>query len=147
MFKYINQILTKFSPQQRILALLLLLLSIILMTNGTDLISTIKSTPEDLLMKIETQQHQINLLQQETSKLNESIISNQRECTNKIIDREKEIASQIDMIVKIADRRIEYLKIEKDSSNNKTVQPVIIDRRIHIMVANLKNLKKDLLSK
>lgn len=147
MLKYISQILTKFTPQQRILALLLLLLSIVLMTNGTDLINSIKSTPKDLQVTIKNQQIQIQLLQEETSKLNLSIIENQRQCTNKIIEREKQIASEIDVIMRIANHRTEYLKIEQDSSNNKTIQVIQVDNRMDKMMSNLQDLKQSLSKK
>lgn len=147
MLKYVSQILTKFSPQQRILALLLLLFSIVLMTNGTDLINTIKSTPKELQTTVKNQQLQIQLLQEETTKLNESIIENQRQCTNKIIEREKQIASEIDVIMKIANQRTEYLKIETDSSNNKTLQVVKVDNRVDYILSNLSDLKNSLTKK
>lgn len=147
MLKYVSQILTKFTPQQRILALLLLLLSIVLMTNGTELINSIKSTPKDLQNTIKNQQEQIKLLQEETSKLNENIIETQRQCTNKIIEREKQIASEIDVIIKIANQRTEYLKIEQDSSSNKSIQHLQVDNRIDEMMSNLKDLKNSLSGK
>lgn len=147
MLKYVSLILTKFTPQQRILALLLLLLSIVLMTNGTDLINTIKSTPKELQTTVKNQQLQIQLLQEETTKLNESIIENQRQCTNKIIEREKQIASEIDVIMRIASQRTEYLKIEQDSSNNKTTQVIQVDNRMDKMMSNLQDLKQSLSKK
>lgn len=147
MLKYISQILTKFTPQQRIFALLLLLLSTVLMTNGTDLINSIKSTPKELQLTIKNQQTQIQLLQEETSKLNLSIIENQRQCTNKIIEREKQIASEIDVIMRIANQRTEHLKIEQDSSNTKTIQVIQVDNRMDKMMSNLKDLKQSLSKK
>lgn len=112
------------------------------MTKGSDLINSLKSTPKDLQITIKTQQVQIKLLQEETSKLNESIIENQRQCTNKIIEREKEIASQIDIIIKIANHRTESLNINKDSSHNKSIRIIEIDNRADKMLSELNNLKK-----
>lgn len=105
MLKYVSEILTKFTPQQRVIALLLLLLSIVLMTNGGELIKSIKGTPDDVTQVLENQKLQIQTLQSETSHLNNMIIDVQRECTNKILKREEEMAVEIQNIINIINRR------------------------------------------
>jgi hypothetical protein len=112
MLKYVSEILGKFTPQQRVIALLLLLLSIVLMTNGSDLIKAIKGTPDDVEVvlknqsnQIQTQSVQIQTLQDETSRLNLALIEGQRECTNKILEREEEIAVKIQQIMNLGRHR------------------------------------------
>ena len=118
MFEYINNILTNFSPQQRIIALLLLLTSIVLMTNGGELINSFKGTPKDITSTIENQQKQISTLQNETLRLNNQIIDNQKECTNKIIDNQKECTNKI---------------IEREKSFSVEIQRIInLSKRQHI---------------
>jgi len=111
MLKYVSEILTKFTPQQRVIALLLLLLSIVLMTNGSELIKSIKGTPEDVVSVLENQKNQIQILQSETSQLNNQIIDIQRECTNKILKREGEIAIEIGNIINILTKRERVLPV------------------------------------
>lgn len=106
MFNYVSDILSNFTPQQRVFALLLLLLSIILMTNGSDLIKAVKGIPDDVEIVLETQRKQIQMLQLETARLNNTIVDVQMECTDRVLKREAEIADQIQQIINVG-RRVE----------------------------------------
>lgn len=119
MLKYVSEILNKFTPQQRIIALLLLLLSIILMTTGSDLIKAVKGIPDDVTSVIENQQAQIQLLQGETSRLNSAIIIGNMECTDRIIQREQEIAVHIQEIINVISTksRVYPMIIKSDTSD------------------------------
>ena len=133
MFEYINNILTNFSPQQRIIALLLLLTSIVLMTNGGELINSFKGTPKDITSTIENQQKQISTLQNETLRLNNQIIDNQKECTNKIIEREKSFSVEIQRIINLSKRQhINEMYILDTVQSVVSPLPIIINDDIKI---------------
>ena len=95
MFKDISEILSKFTQSQRIIALLLLLFSITLISIGPKMVESLTSSSEELSLRVESQNTQIKELNTRVTELNTQIISNQKECTNAIVDREIEIMNQI----------------------------------------------------
>lgn len=95
MFKYISEILSKFTQGQRIMALMLLLFSIILISVGPKIVETLTSSDEELKSRVESQTTQILELNSRITELNTQIIANQRECTDAIVEREKEIMGEI----------------------------------------------------
>jgi hypothetical protein len=152
MLKYVSEILGKFTPQQRVIALLLLLLSIVLMTNGSDLIKAIKGTPDDINLtlknqstQIKNQSTQIQTLQGETSRLNLALIEGQRECTNKILQREDEIAIQIQRIMNLG-RPYRTNKIILDTINNDVMASpnIIVEDPNAELIHQLGELQKQL---
>lgn len=126
MFNYISDILSNFTPQQRIFALLLLLLSIILMTNGGDLIKAVKGVPDDVEIVLETQRKQIQMLQLETTRLNNTIVDVQTECTDRVLEREAEIADKIQQIINVG-RRSETVSRSISSLDTVMVLPMMAD--------------------
>lgn len=95
MFKYISEILSKFTQSQRIFALMLLLVSVIFISIGPKIVETLTYNDEDLKLRIESQTTQITELNSRLTELNGQIISNQRQCTDAIVEREKEIMNEI----------------------------------------------------
>lgn len=95
MFKYISEILSKFTQGQRIMALMLLLFSIILISIGPKIAETLTYNDEELKSRVESQTIQILELNSRITELNTQIIANQRECTDAIVEREKEIMGEI----------------------------------------------------
>lgn len=95
MFKYISVILSKFTQGQRIIALLLLLLSITFISIGPKIVESLTYSDEELKSKVESQTTQILELNNRVTELNTQIISNQRQCTDAIVEREKEIMGEI----------------------------------------------------
>ena len=89
MFKYISEILGKFTQGQRILALLIVLLSIILITLGPSLIKD--NDCADVYTELEKQRADI-------LKLNRELVDVQITANNERIAREKEIAEIVQMI-------------------------------------------------
>jgi len=144
MLSYVSEILGKFTPQQRVIALLLLLFSIVLMTNGSDLIKAIKGTPDDVNVTLEKQSAQIRVLQNETSRLNLELIRGQRECTNKIIEREEEIAIQIQKIMNMGITRKRNAIVLDTVGNKESQSPKIVleDNTNKDMVRELGRLKR-----
>ena len=89
MFKYISEILGKFTQGQRILALLIVLLSIILITLGPSLIKD--NDCNDVYIELDKQR-------QELLRLNNELVNIQVEANNQRIKREKEIAEILELI-------------------------------------------------
>ena len=91
MFKYISQTLSSLTPAQRILGLIMILCSVTIITLGPSLINANTTNCEDLKIRVESQNTQIIELNKRVSDLNTSILQNQSECTNRLINKEKEI--------------------------------------------------------
>ena len=82
MFKYISEILSKFTQRQRIFALLILLLSIIIISVGPKITESLTYNDEELKVRIESQNTQILQLTKRVDELTTQVITNQKECTN-----------------------------------------------------------------
>jgi len=92
MFKYISDIIGKFTPQQRILALLVLMFTLVLIYLGPKLIS--KNQCEDCVTKNIEQANQI-------SDLYDRIKSQQSECTDELYEREMSFRKRLDTLEKM----------------------------------------------
>ena len=106
MIKYFSQILSKFSVKQRMTALIILCVVLIIVTLGSLLIKTLDPGTKDLKVRIDNQDKEIKRLNtnmdsanNQIYSLNQTIIKNQRECTNQIVQREEEITKMIDDII------------------------------------------------
>lgn len=89
MFKYISEILGKFTQGQRIIALLIVLFSINLIVLGPSLIQD--NDCNDVYVQLEKQRADI-------LKLNRELVDVQINANNERIAREKEIAKIVEMI-------------------------------------------------
>ena len=98
MFKYISEILSKFTQQQRIVALVILLISIIIISVGPKITESLTYDDKELKLRIESQNTHIIELNQRVNELNTQVINNQRECVNEIVRRETEILEIINEI-------------------------------------------------
>jgi hypothetical protein len=137
MLKYIAEILAKFSMQQRILALLLLLFTVVIITIGPNLITAAFGDSSDLKKRIEN-------LEKEISVQDSTIRANQRSCTDEIIRREKEILDQIDDLENRmrSTRRQEKLMIKIDTVSG--VPTVIQTDNSEMMMRGLNSIKSEI---
>jgi len=103
MFKYISEILKSFSPAQRIIALLILVISIIIITLGPGLINSQTNTCEELKIRIKSQEEQIVELNTRVTELNTELLSGQRECTDNLIAKQKEIMDIVNGMINDAE--------------------------------------------
>ena len=99
----IQQILLTLTMKQRMLGLVILVVSSILIFVLPPYFKSVSPETEELKKTILFQQTQIDTLNnnllfqnQKLVDLNRQIILNQQECTNKVVEREKEIMSIID---------------------------------------------------
>lgn len=126
MVKYFSEILKTITPTQRLLALCILILAVVIITVGPKFIDSVTKDTEELKTKISSQRTEINDLTLRVNELNKQLLANQSECTNSLIAKEREI---LDIVVEIErqalnNRRAAYAsarqirRIESDSSGN-----------------------------
>lgn len=96
MFKYISEILSKFTQKQRVMALLLVLLSIVVITLGPKLIDGLTYDDTELRTITSNQRNQILELSGEVGRLQTELIKSKSECTDLVIQRETEILQMIE---------------------------------------------------
>ena len=98
MFKYLSEILSKFTNRQRVTALVILSISIIIISIGPKITESLTYNDEELKLRIESQNTQIIELNKRVGELNTQVIKNQRECVDEIVRRETEILEMINEI-------------------------------------------------
>ena len=98
MFKYISEIISQFSTPQKVIALSLVLLSIVIITISPSLIGAITMDRKDLNKSIEDKKEIIRTLEEELKAKNLLIIDNGRSCTNEILKREQEFIGMLGQI-------------------------------------------------
>ena len=157
MFKYISDILSKFTQTQRIIALVILLSSIIIISIGPKVVELVTYNNEELTIKVESQRKLISELSQNVNDLNETVIKNQKECTNKILQRENEILviiNEIENYVKKPKKTTLYKVNEiyedtlyggslKSQSQEIVIQPQKDEKLIKLIQKLKTNCKKD----
>jgi len=162
MFKYISEILLKFTQRQRIVALSILLFSTIIISVGPKITESITYNDKELKIRIESQNSQIVQLNNRINELNNQVIENQRECTNEMVKRENEILSMISDIenytnkmknetrvvnlmsrktynINDEDSSVRVMVMIPESSNTTTI---INNKRDEKLIGMIKNLKK-----
>ena len=82
MFKYISEILSKFTQRQRIVALSILLFSIIIISVGPKITESLTYNDEELKLRIESQNNQIVQLNNRIDELNNQVIENKSTIAN-----------------------------------------------------------------
>jgi hypothetical protein len=130
MFKYIREILTTFTPKQRILALLLLLTSICIITIGPKVIQTLSHDDTTIYNRLDIQKKLIQTQSIEINALHDSIILNQRSCTNRVMEREMEIIAMIENLENsINNQQPQLVRNERRTSpSNGMVDSIVIAR-------------------
>lgn len=116
MFKYIAAILKTISPAQRLIALSIVLLSITLILTGPKIVNSMTQDTEELKIKVEIQRTEITNLTVRVNELNKQVIDNQRECTNEIISKERELLAALVEIEAEASKTIRPRQIVRDES-------------------------------
>jgi cell division protein FtsL len=155
MVKYFSEILKTITPTQRLLALCMLILAVVIITIGPKFIDSVTKDTEELKVKINYQRTEINDLTVRVNDLNKQLLVNQSECTNSLIAKEKEILEIVNDIEKqmlvnkipnhSLDRQIRIVEIDSSSLLSKSELPkaeVSIDNRK--MLQKIKNLKSKL---
>jgi len=98
MFKYISKILAQFSTPQKIVALSMLLLSIVIISIAPSFISSITLNREELNSEIKRQDIKIKNLEINVDSLEYKIRKSGMECTNQIVLREEEFLEMLERL-------------------------------------------------
>ena len=147
MFNSIADILGKFTPQQRIIALLLVLFTITIVSVGPQLIKSLKPVvPEEYAELVEEQNKKIQYLSSEIVDLNNKIVEGNQDCTNRIISREKEIAIFIDDLIRMGQNSMRENQIIHaiDTTSTLPSAPIVDNSMVYTMVTALQSLKENL---
>ena len=144
MFKYISEIIGKFSMTQRITALVVLLIAITTITLGPSILDAVSQDNEELNLKVERQRRQLILLSNEVDSLTFVIRKNQRDCTNQIIEREEEIYAQLDRLERELRLRNRNLNMIQSDTIVASRQIRVVDNSMDDMMNGIKKIKKDI---
>jgi TolA-binding protein len=144
MFKYISEIIGKFSITQRITALVVLLIAIITITLCPSILDAVSQDNEELNLKVERQRRQLILVSNEVDSLTFIIRKNQRDCTNQIIEREEEIYAQLDRLERELRLRNRNLSMITSDTIVASRQARVIDNSMDDMMNGIKKIKKDI---
>jgi hypothetical protein len=98
MFKYLSEILSKFTPQQRILALGLLLFTIVTLTLGNNVINSINQSDKVLETKVKRLEISQMILLRENDSLSYMISDNQIQCARDIRDVRTKILEDLGIL-------------------------------------------------
>jgi hypothetical protein len=112
MLGQIGEILEKFTSRQRIIALLVLLLSVVIISLGPDLIQN--NDCKEVLQQIESQRGEL-------LRLNSEIIDVQTRCTNERLKREQEISG----ILCILETEVNRIESQTKSMSMQMVQETV----------------------
>ena len=142
MFKYLAQILAQFSMTQRIMALLIILFSVIILTLTPKFLDAFTQDNDELWETVNQQSTQIIQMRGEITRLNGEIINNERECTNEIIRREKEILDMIGNLENKMERTRPRTNMIYNGVDTIMMTPLPTDNSM--MTRELKNIKKNI---
>ena len=95
-FKSIPEILAQFSKPQKILALMLLLLTVIVIAVAPSFISAITTDREELVTKIGHLEERVKLVESENDTLQDKIRKDRMYCTDRMFTREQEFVTMMD---------------------------------------------------
>ena len=152
MFKYISTILSQFTQAQRIIALLLLLVSIVFITIGPSLISSITMDRGELMTEISKRDARITALELEIDTLSTTVRRNQRSCTNEIAAREEDFIRMLNQLKrelqKSEPRELRMMQIQsEDTVMVVRSQPKVIHTNANTKALHMiESMKKDLKS-
>jgi hypothetical protein len=124
MFQYISQILKSFTPGQRILALLILVASIVTITLGPSLINSNTSTCDELTIRLKSQEQQIVELNQRVNELNTQVLTGQKECTDNLISKQKEIMDIVNGMIKDAEYTNKQTIVKTDETRRMNIKRI-----------------------
>ena len=151
MFNSIADILGKFTPQQRIIALLLVLFTIAIVSVGPQMIDAIQpEVPAEYQSIVDSQNEKIRGLSSEVIRLNDEIVRGNQECTDRVVRREREILVYIDDIIRMGQssmRENNLLVSNQMVMGNDTIvydampSPIVDNSMVEHMVNALQTLK------
>ena len=151
MFKYIADILSKISAKQRVLALGILLLAITTIIILPKIVNSFTYDNEELTLKVQRQRLELLELNQRVTVLNKQVIDNQTECTNQMVQWEREILDVVAMIEsEVQKTNKKTIKVNEDGTPAMKMMSIEEPKIVVVKVDNskvismVKKLKADL---
>jgi hypothetical protein len=144
MFKYLSEILKQFSPTQRILALLILVLTITILTLGNTYLNNVSVDTEYYKEQIKILNKKI--VNNETRHSDE-LIESHRTCTQEMIQRELDIVDEIERLkIALSNGQRQQNRIIV-SSDSILPSPIMIGpSNVELILNGLDNLKGKILT-
>lgn len=145
MFKYLSEILKQFSPTQRILALLILVLTITILTLGNTYLNNVSVDTEYYKEQIKILNKKI--VDSETRHSDE-LIESHRTCTEEMIQRELDIVDEIERLktsLGNVSKRSLAIVSPSDSVVSSPIR-ILPDNSMDMMMNGLDNLKGKILT-
>jgi len=139
MFKNVSGILGQITPKQRIIALLMLLFTTVLVLTGPQLINSLRTVPTEYLELIDVQNEKIQSLSSQVITLNEDVVAQSRQCTNRILERENEIAIMVGDLI-----RVEASSRQMQKTDDNSRMDTIIQLPNNTVIAGLNAIYTDL---
>ena len=151
MLQYFKDIISLFSITQRLWVLTILCVSTFFITFGSDIIEVLKPDPSQLILVVKRQKKeiislntQLDTLSFRVNDLTQEVIDGQSQCTDKRIEREKEIIAQIDELQNMLRGSIKphpmAMKRTNDTVAVESIR-VIPDNNTELAISALRELK------
>lgn len=151
MMQYFKDIISLFSITQRLWVLTILCVSTFFITFGSDIIEVLKPDPSQLNLVVKRQKKeiislntQLDTLSFRVNDLTQEVIDGQSQCTNKRLEREKEIITQIDEIMNMVRGSVKPHPMAMKRTNDTIVvesMRVIPDDNTELAISALRELK------
>ena len=149
--QYFKDIISLFSITQRLWVLTILCVSTFFITFGSDIIEVLKPDPSQLILVVKRQKKeiislntQLDTLSFRVNDLTQEVIDGQSQCTDKRIEREKEIIAQIDELQNMLRGSIKphpmAMKRTNDTVAVESIR-VIPDNNTELAISALRELK------
>ena len=151
MFKYISDILSKFSPRQRIIALIILVVSIFLITYGGKIIDGFTETDNKLTNEVNSLRRTNRELFLQNDTLQRIILDNQLQCSEDIAEVRRRILEDLGVLERQLQSQMMFkqrLSVPDGSSGSDTVMmmmsptPVNDNTSTTMMLEGIKMLKE-----
>jgi hypothetical protein len=155
MFKYISEIIQNISPKQRLFALFITLVFILLITLGGNVIDAFKSRDSVLENRIKTLEIANLSLNQQNHELNQVVLKSQLDCARDITNVRKQILDEI-LLLESEMKNISNpfvrrtLPIQQGSTGSDSLvqslpPPIVIETPVNTQaVDHLRKMKKQL---
>lgn len=145
MFQYISEIIKNISPKQRLWALFITLVFVLLITLGSNIIDAFSSSDRVLQNRIESLETANVSLNNQNRELQTIIIESQIQCTKDITQVRQQILDELDRIereMKMTESRMEIRTTDSIQSSPRVIQ---LPNPAMVRISSMKNqLKTDM---
>lgn len=145
MFQYISEIIKNISPKQRLWALFITLVFVLLITLGSNIIDAFSSSDRVLQNRIESLETANVSLNNQNRELQTIIIESQIQCTKDITQVRQQILDELDRIereMKMTESRMEIRTTDSIQSSARVIQ---LPNPAMVRISSMKNqLKTDM---